>query len=118
MFEIFKNLTSLQLILIGITILFFLMKTKEHYDMPDSGLTKTLRTDIKSYVFGIRAKSKFKNFLYRTNKDVCSILGKNDCDTNEYCSYNDKCEIKQEDEILKNFNDKINETPSFKLSGF
>ena len=39
------------------------MKTKEHYDIPESGLTNTLRKDIKSYVFGIRAKPKFKNFL-------------------------------------------------------
>ena len=119
MFEIFKNFTSLQLILIGVIILFVLMKTKEHYDIPVSGLTNTLRNDIKSYVFGIRSKAKFKNFIFRTNKDKCNILGKNDCDISEYCSYdNNKCNIKNDDDILNILNDKINETPSFKLSGF
>lgn len=117
MFEIFRNLTSLQLILIGVTILFVLMKTKEHFDITESGLTNDIKKKIKNKVFGIRGSSKFKNFLFRTNKDECGLLGKNDCNT-DYCQYTDKCIIKSDDDVLKKLNDKLNNNPEFKLSGY
>ena len=114
----FKEFTRIHFLIIAL-ILFGLFKSNEYFTIPSSGLNNTLRQDIKKAVFGdTRYSGKFNNFLFRTNKDKCNILGSNDCNTNEYCTYGTTCNIKSADDILTIFNDKINAEDVFKLSGY